>query len=444
VAETLHPIPLPPRPNLEQYKKLAKDLQDACKSGDARRIREWAESWTEKISRLTKLDVTPGVPEKLDSKAKRIEVRWQEFKDSNDRAARCTLADAQFFIAGCHGFASWQKFVAYLEAITRAATPVSQFESAADAIVSGDISRLEALLQENPELVRMRSTREHQSSLLHYVSANGVEDFRQKTPKNIVQITTLLLDAGAEVNAESYAYGGRCTTLALAATSYWPEVAGVQLALLTLLIDRGAVIDPPGGGSAVNGCLRNGRLHAAEFLVSRGARLDLEGAAGVGRLEVVKSFFGEDGGLQPSATQKQLLDGFAWACEFGRSRVVEFLLQNSVQADATLSRGETGLHWAAYEGHADIVELLLRHGAPANLRDKIHQGTALDWALHGWTNSPAKDGQARYYEVVARLSRAGARLEANWYEAVENRRPAAERLRSDVRMQAALRGEIPS
>ena len=27
-------LPLPSRPNLEQYKKLAKDLQHACKSGD--------------------------------------------------------------------------------------------------------------------------------------------------------------------------------------------------------------------------------------------------------------------------------------------------------------------------------------------------------------------------------------------------------------------------
>lgn len=59
------------------------------------------------------------------------------------------------------------------------------------------------LLHDHPELVRARSTREHRSTLLHYVSANGVEDFRQKTPKNILDITKLLLTAGADVNAES-------------------------------------------------------------------------------------------------------------------------------------------------------------------------------------------------------------------------------------------------
>ena len=37
-----------------------------------------------------------------------------------------------------------------------------------------------------PELIRQRSSREHRSTLLHYVSANGIEDFRQRTPPNIV------------------------------------------------------------------------------------------------------------------------------------------------------------------------------------------------------------------------------------------------------------------
>lgn len=444
MAETLYPLPLPPRPNLEQYKKLARDLQHACKSSGAAAIRDWAENWTERLSRLTGPDITPEVRRQFQDKAKRIEQGWQEFKKTNEQSARCTLAGAQFFVAGCHGFANWPKFAKHLEAVARANSAVSQFESAADAIVGGDIATLEKLLRNNPELVQARSTREHRSTLLHYVSANGVEDFRQKTPKNIVEITKLLLDAGADSNAECDAYGGRCTTLGLAATSYWPEAAGVQIPLLELLIDHGAVIDGPGGGSAVNGCLHNGRGQAAEFLASRGARLDLEGAAGVGRLDVVKGFFTEDGGLKPSATQKQLIDGFAWACEFGRTGIVHFLLQKGMKANAKLSRGETGLHWAAFEGHADIVSLLLEHGALANVIDEIHRGTPLEWALYKWSNSPAKGGHRQYYEVVTLLSRAGARVDPQWYEDVENRRPAAERLRSDSRMLAALRGEIPS
>lgn len=138
-------------------------------------------------------------------------------------------------------------------------SPVSRFEEAVDATVSGDLRGLGKLLSESPDLVRARSEQEHHSTLLHYVSANGVEDFRQKTPPNIVEIAKLVLDAGAEVNAESDAYRGRCTTLGLTATSCHPHNAGVQIPLMELLIERGAVIDGPDGYSGVNGCLQNGR-----------------------------------------------------------------------------------------------------------------------------------------------------------------------------------------
>jgi hypothetical protein len=75
---------------------------------------------------------------------------------------------------------------------------------------------------------------------------------------------------------------------------------------MELLIERGATIDGPDGSSAVNARLRNGRGEAAEFFANRGARLDLEGAAGVGRLDVVKTFFNDDGSLRPPATVREM------------------------------------------------------------------------------------------------------------------------------------------
>ena len=50
-------------------------------------------------------------------------------------------------------------------------------------------------------------TREHGATLLHYVAANGIENYRQKTPPNIVELTKLLLDSGAAVNAIADLYG---------------------------------------------------------------------------------------------------------------------------------------------------------------------------------------------------------------------------------------------
>jgi hypothetical protein len=373
---------LPPHPNLEQYRKLAKELQSACRSGT---IREWAAE--------------------LDEETAAIEHRWRKFQEQQPRAAACLLADVQFFLARLHGFASWPKFARHIREVTLAGSPDAAFESAADAIIQGDVRSLETLLREHPALVRARSAWEHRSTLLHYVSANGVEDFRQKTPQNIVDITRILLDAGADVNAESDAYGGRSTTLGLTATSYHPDAAGVQIPLLELLLDRGARIDGADGASTVSACLHNGRGPAAEFLASRGARLDLEGVSGVGRLDLVQSFFAEDGTLIPPANSRQMSDGFAWACEFGRIRVVEFLLQRGMAVEARLPvHGATGLHWAALHAHADIVKLLLERGARVDVRDDSFDGTSLDWALHARGRSRDRS----YDETVELLTRAGS------------------------------------
>lgn len=437
-------LALPPLPNIEQYKKLAKDFQQACKTGDPGAVRDWAARWAQTLARLRGLTDNPETRTEIGLDVKRVQRQWQTLQKSNEHVRRCTLAGAQFLVARCHGFVGWPAFAKHLEAIRRASSPVSQFEAAVDAIVGGDIEALRELLRSHPDLVRERSTREHRSTLLHYVSANGVEDFRQKTPKNIVEIATLLLEAGADVNAESDAYGGRSTTLNLTATSYHPEAAGVQLALLHLLIERGATIDGPGTASTVNGCLRNGRGEAAEFLANRGARLDLEGSAGVGRLDMVKQFFDEAGGLKPAATRLQLIDGFAWACEFGRNSVIEFLLERGMNVHEKLKGGETGLHWAAYEGHADTVRLLLDRGAPVDFADDTHGGTPLGWALYAWGNRRPRERERRpYLETVARLVRAGSKVDPRWFDGDAERERAAGRMRSDALMAAALRGEIP-
>ncbi|HWZ96743.1 MAG TPA: ankyrin repeat domain-containing protein [Candidatus Dormibacteraeota bacterium] len=428
-------LPLPPHPNLEQYRKLAKDLQRACKSETGEAIRQWAERWAERVAELH------GRPAaEFQAHAQRVQSQWRKMRDSNGSAARCSLAGAQFFLARCHGFVSWPKFAKHLEALERAGSPASTFETAADAIISGDVPALQKLLNENPGLVQERSMREHRSTLLQYVSANGVEDFRQKTPKNIVEIATLLLNAGAEVNAESDAYGGHSTALNLTATSCHPEDAGVQIPLMKLLLDRGAAI----GANDVIACLHNGRGQAAAFLANSGARLDLEGAAGTGRLDVVRAFFSEDSQLKQPATPEQMKKGFAWACEFGRTAVVDFLLQRGASVHEKLPHhGQTGLHWAAWEGHAETVKLLLSRGASVDAVDDAFGGTPLGWALYHWANSASAAERGSFHETVALLARAGAKLESDWFEVDDDERQhIVRKLRSDPRMMAALDGKM--
>jgi hypothetical protein len=68
-------------------------------------------------------------------------------------------------------------------------------------IVTGDLTTLDGLLDRDPELIRARSTRTHHSMLLHYIGANGVEGFRQRTPENAVQVAEALPGAGAQRRA---------------------------------------------------------------------------------------------------------------------------------------------------------------------------------------------------------------------------------------------------
>ena len=433
-------LPLPLRPNLEQYKKLARDLQNACQSGDPGAIRQWAAHWMETLARLHE-PATQG----RSAGAEQIERRWNKFKQDADPLAECTLTGAQFFIAREHGFASWPKFARHVREMALDNSADAAFEAAADAIVNGDVATLRQLLAAHPGLARERSTREHHSTLLHYVSANGVEDFRQKTPKNIIEITNLLLDAGADVDAQSDAYGGGCTTLGLVATSVHPEKAGVQIALLRTLLDRGAnLLHPSAGGnrqSVVHGCIANGQPAAARYLADLGAPLDLESAAAVGRLDVLQSFFEESGAPKPETSPKEIGSAFLYACGYGSLDAAKFLLDRSVDPATRNDEGQTGLHWAAWGPHVDVIQLLLERGAPVDAKDERFHATPLDMALWTWHNTEKPEDRERCYEAIALLARAGARLDRDhWRDPATDSSPMLEKIDSDPRMLAALRG----
>ena len=430
-------LPLPSRPDVEQYRKLAKDLVKACLSEDVTGIHQWATRWLRTLGSLVE-----------DASARPTDADMVTLAGQIDRFAReklrrggvsgstCKLADAQFVIARAHGFSSWPTFVAHLDELPRASSAVSTFEAAADAIVKGDIATLERLLKQQPDLVRARSSREHRATLLHYVAANGVENYRQISPKNAAAITEALLAAGAEVDAEANVYGGGCTALGLVATSAPPANAGVQIEVIDVLLRHGAKMDHNGAaGNAhalVRGCLANGQPAAAAYLVSRGAPLDLPSAAGLGRLDRVKACLDKDPELRSNLTGAVVKESFSLACAYGHQQVVSHFLELGFKADEELrghGEGHTGLHVAAYHGHADVVETLLRHGAAVDVNDKTWETPPLIWALTGWKGRPAPD--ARYYEVVERLVGAGATVTPKLLE--------WDRAREDPKMLAALR-----
>ena len=239
-------LPLPPGVGVEAYRKLARKLVADAKADDKVVLADWLPA-----GRLT------------------------EFA-SRKLLDHATLARAQFVIARCYRFKNWPAFHQHLTLLAHSTSLTARFEAAVDAIVNGDIAALESLLAADPGLVRAWSTRRHAATLLIYTAANGVEQYRQKTPPNIVEIAAMLLNAGADVNATADLYGGACATLELAATSVHPREACVQQPLMELLLAHGASIAKP---TILTACLGNGHPKAAEFLAARGAVIDLPAAA---------------------------------------------------------------------------------------------------------------------------------------------------------------------
>ena len=407
-------LPLPPRPSLERYQKIAKDLVKACRSvpeadGEDAFVAwasEWASDWIDALVRLSGLSLEPQLPVRVDGWIEDVAAFAQRrMRSEADKERMCALADAQFVIARSHGFESWPKFVRHIESTMLEGSSQSRFESAADAIVAGDLETLKRLLAEEPELIGMRSAREHGATLLHYVSANGVEGYRQRTPGNIAEIAGVLLRAGAEVDAAAHVYGGGATALGLTATSGHPERAGLQEELMRLLLDHGASLDT----SLVRACLHNGRGKAAVFLAdllaSRGATLGLAEAAGVGRLDLVESLFAE-GDRRTGATGQEVREGFLLACQFGRDSVVEFLLEQGADPAVGDGQGQTGLHQAVIGGHVETVKLLLKFGTPTEVVNSFG-GTPSGQAL--WSAAHGGNAEA-YIEILEALTAAGAAL----------------------------------
>jgi ankyrin repeat protein len=307
--------------------------------------------------------------------------------DAVRHAADLSSDDARLTLARAYQFLDWAA-LADFAAMVATSEDVLAFEVAADAIVAGDLEALKDTLARAPALVRARSSRitfydppRHRASLLHYIAANSVEAYRQKTPPNAVPIARALLDAGAEVDAVADMYGGPATTLNMLVSSDHPAIAGLTVPLTELLLDYGAAIDGvvPGLWRPLFTALAFGHADAAIVLASRGASLGLPEAAGLGRRDETERRLA---GADAEARHRAL----ALAAQHGRTEIVGILLAAGEDPNRYNPPGNhahsTPLHQAALNGHIAVIERLVAGGARLDLRDTSWQATPLGWALH--------------------------------------------------------------
>lgn len=285
-----------------------------------------------------------------------------------DRAGRSPLQAARA------GMASDRE--AIVELLDRPVLRDPAFRAAVAAIQGGDAAGLERLLDDHPGLVHERalepacyreSGREQyflDPKLLWFVAFNPIPD--APVPPTIVEVTHVLVARGPPQADLDY-------TLGLLISGAAAREAGCQLELLAALLAAGARATPDG----IDGALAHGEHEAVEALVRAGYPLTAPVAAGLGRADELLA-------LLAGATRDEANRALATAVINDQLETARVALDAGADVAAFLPVHDhsTALHQAALTDDVALIELLLARGAPVDTRDRVWNGTPLDWAIH--------------------------------------------------------------
>jgi ankyrin repeat protein len=442
----------PSRPSLEQQKKLARDLLRAFRSGDeeaAARVRE-------------------HLPDK----------------------ATITLADAQFVLAREYGFRNWAALKSHIEGKTAATPPASLHEAFRHAFDRGDAAEVRALFDRYPEARAVIDApvfpfatpalgEVHQrgdAAMVEILLEHGADPNRRTGwwagPFHVLHVANgdvaaRLIEAGAVPDACAAANLDRPDLLRClldedpsrvherGGDGQTPLHFARSREVIDLLLERGAdpdAHDVDHRSTPAQWMLEQrrgaGRYALAEYLVERGASVDVFLAAALGLADRLRGMLeadpllmslrtaeGEYGERPPSAdhiytwTIGQHLSPLQVAAQFGhdpavevlrafaspRDRLVAACMTGSAEEARALLRASPGLIAqltpddarilpdAAWAGNATAVGLMLDVGFPADARG-MDGGTVLHCA--------AWQGDAGCIETALRHDRVRSLIEA--------------------------------
>jgi ankyrin repeat protein len=315
------------------------------------------------------------------------------------------LADAQLVLAREYGFENWAKLKERVERGKKIENVKAhpRFAEALEALRDGNVERLREVIGEAPELVKARTNLEPPygyfsgATLLNHVAANP--GWERPLPKNIVEVARVLLELGADVDAMTMG-PNRGTTMGLVITSKQASDSNVSAPLIDLLLEYGAKLDLKGKPdhvvpdwermNALDLPLTNHATRAAERMIELGAEVDVCAAAALGRMDLLRDCFDEDGELKerPYRRGKRMSarDAIGLALLFAyvnnRKEAVDFVLEKDGNWDMTGVNNGAAMHRAAWEGDLEMVKRLIAKGADIYNRDNPFNSTPLSWAQH--------------------------------------------------------------
>ena len=367
---------LPDRPNLEQYKKQAKELAREC---------------------------ALRVPDALARLAKN-HPRFHKLAEAELRSAAVALADAQLVLAREHGFESWPKFASHIETLTiirsleEMTDPVAAFIEVAcvprhtghgegtlehaemilarypqvatsnihTAAILGDEPTVRRLLAEDAKNATAEGGPHGWNALTHLCFSRYLRIDKQRSGA-LVATAKALLDAGATANTgwyetidypedpkqiiESAIYG-------VAGVARHPELA-------RLLLERGA--DPNDGetpyhvpetydNTVVKVLLESGKMTPASLAVMLVRKADWHDEAG---MRMVLEH-GADPNLMTQFGDSALLHAIR---RDNRMKMAVLLLNHGADPALTSKRdGRSGVMIAARRGRGDLLRLFEERG----------------------------------------------------------------------------------
>jgi ankyrin repeat protein len=274
--------------------------------------------------------------------------------------------------------------------------PHPRFDDAVAALDSGDLDRLRALIASDHRLVLARTNLEPPyhyftgATLLHHLAGNPdrgrLDGKLPPLPKNTVELARLLLDSGSEVDAATLGPNGG-TLMGLLITSKLASDADLSGPLMALLLERGAKLDVR-KPEVLDAALANHAPRAAEKMIELGAKPDLLAAAGLGRMDLLRACFDDEGTLRSrprrrgrAMTERDAI-GLALLFAYVRRQpeAVDYLLEKDGNWNMIGVNNGTALHRAAWDGDLAMVESLVSKGADVANRNNPFVSSPFGWA----------------------------------------------------------------